>query len=301
MSIFDLHMHSNNSRDADYEPKKLVSMAKEANLKCIALSDHNDMHGIDEMIEYGKKEGILVIPAIEFDTLFDDLEVHLLGYNFDYKKPYYQTLAQDIFDLMDAATHQRIEKFREVFHVELDEDEIMRDTKPGDNPFFTICKKMLNDPANQDIPAFQDYLPGGKRSNPQIPNFYWDICSPGGPCYVKVNFPSFKETIDRIHEDGGIAVLAHPWKNFYHREDLLLNAIDMGLDGIEAYSNYHNDDHNQYYDHFCKEHNLLMTCGSDFHGVLKPQIKMGEYGYSGKKQEELLQNFLKKIHISYLF
>lgn len=296
MSILDLHMHSNYSRDGDFTPKELIELAKQAGLKYIALSDHNDMSGIDEMIKYGTAENIQVIPAIEFDTLFEGLEVHLLGYNFDYKKPYYQQVANVTINLMDEATHRRIVALENYFHITLDEEAILRDTKPGGNPFFTICTKMFEDSNNQSIPEFQPYLPGGEKSDPFIVNFFWDYCSGGKPCYVKVDFPDFKETIQRIHEDGGIAILAHPWENFYQNEVLLQKAIDAGIDGIEAYSNYHTADHNMYYEKYCRKHNLLFTCGSDFHGALKPSIKMGEFGYQKENQQEVLDAFLNKLN-----
>ena len=38
-----------------------------------------------------------------------------------------------------------------------------------------------------------------------------------------------------------------------------------------------------------------MTCGSDFHGKMKPKIRMGEYGYEKEDGEELLQAFLKRL------
>lgn len=296
MSIFDLHMHSNISRDADYDPEVLIQMAKEAGLKVVALSDHNDMRGIDRMIEAGKKEGIKVIPAIEFDTLFEGLEVHLLGYNFDYNKPYYKSLAKMTLDLMDAATHERIEIFQKKFGVELDEEEIMRRAQDGTNPYFITADMMFSDPRNKDIPEFQPYLPGGHRSDVPFVNFYWDNCSAGSDCYVEVKFPDFKETVDRIHKDGGIAVLAHPFKNFYLKDELLFKALEAGIDGIEAYSNYHTPEMNAYYDDFCTKNNVLMSCGSDFHGSLKPKIKMGEYGYHKGEDEKLLETFLARLN-----
>lgn len=297
MSIFDLHMHSNISRDGTYTPEELIQIAKQNGLKVVALSDHNDMHGIDRMIEAGKKENIQVIPAIEFDTLFEGLEVHLLGYNFDYNKPYYETLGDYTLRLIDSATSKRIQLFQKNFGVELDEEAIMKEAnEKGENPYFITFEHMFNDPRNKDIPAFQDYFPGGKRDNPAKVNFYWDNCSAGSPNYVEVIFPDFKETIDRIHEDGGIAVLAHPFKNFYLKEDLLLKAIEAGVDGIEAYSNYHTPEMNTYYDEFCTKHNIMMTFGSDFHGALKPAIKMGEYGYTKGEEQKVLDTFLQALN-----
>ena len=126
-------------------------------------------------------------------------------------------------------------------------------------------------------------------------NFYWDMCSAGKPCYVRVEYPSLKDTVQRIHDAGGIAVLAHPWLNFYQKEERLQRALDEGIDGIEAYSNYHEAKHNRYYDAYCRRHGVLMSCGSDFHGKMKPKIRMGEYGYEKDDGEEILQAFLKRL------
>ena len=50
-----------------------------------------------------------------------------------------------------------------------------------------------------------------------------------------------------------------------------------------------------YYDAYCRRHGVLMTCGSDFHGKMKPKIRMGEYGYEKDDEEEILQAFLKRL------
>ena len=39
----------------------------------------------------------------------------------------------------------------------------------------------------------------------------------------------------------------------------------------------------------------LMSCGSDFHGKMKPKIQMGEYGYEKDDGEDILQAFLKRL------
>ena len=72
-------------------------------------------------------------------------------------------------------------------------------------------------------------------------------------------------------------------------------AMDAGIDGIEAYSNYHEPIHNEYYAEFAKKHGLLITCGSDFHGKHKPSIEMGEYGYDGNESDIILEKFLNQL------
>ena len=297
MGLFDLHMHSTISRDGSYTPEELIQIAKKQGLKVVALSDHNDMKGIDRMIEAGKKENIQVIPAIEFDTLFEGLEVHLLGYNFDYNKPYYQNLGEYTLNLIDSATVERVELFKKNYGVELDAQAILKEAnEKGENPYFITFDTMINDPRNKDIAIFKEYRPGGKRCSPDKVNFYWDNCSVGSPNYVEVKFPDFKETVARIHADGGIAILAHPFKNFYLKDELLLKAIEAGVDGIEAYSNYHTPEMNAYYEAFCMKHNVMMTFGSDFHGALKPAIEMGEYGYTKGEEQKVLDIFLNALN-----
>ena len=80
MSIFDLHMHSNISRDGTYTPEELIQIAKNSGLKVVALSDHNDMHGIDRMIEAGKNENIQVI--LDMDGYIDEYLIDQNSYKF---------------------------------------------------------------------------------------------------------------------------------------------------------------------------------------------------------------------------
>lgn len=290
---FDLHMHSNYSRDGDYTPKQLIEFINEKQIKCVALCDHNEVCGIDEMIEHGNKYGIEVIPALEFDTLFEGRETHLLGYGINYKDEYYEHLSTYINTIMDDVTEQRIKKFEKVYNIKMDRNLIYPNIKDGDNPFFIICEYLFT--YHTDIEDFKPYLPGGERSDPAYPNFFWDLCKKGKPNYVEVLYPDFKETVDRIHRDGGIAIIAHPHNNFYQQEDLLQKAIEYGIDGLEAYSNYHSAQQNEYYEGFCRNNNLIFTMGSDFHGSLKPSIELGEYGYKKDKQLEIYNAFKDKL------
>lgn len=295
MTTFDLHMHSYYSADGQFSPSELIELIQKAKLTTVALSDHNSPQGIDEMLKLGKEKGIKVIPAIEFDTLFDGLEVHVLGYNLDYTLPYFQTLAKTLNVGKADSLRNRVAKVNAYYHMDLDIDHILA-IHGNKHPWQSIIKAMLEDPRYANKPEFQPYQPGGSRSEPAAVNFYWDNCSVGTPCYELVEYPSLEDTVKIIHDAGGIAVLAHPWKNFYQHEDRIQKAISQGIDGIEAYSNYHEAIHNTYYDNYCKEHNILLTCGSDFHGETKPSIHLGEYGYTKNDTELLLTKFLDNIN-----
>lgn len=286
MTIFDLHMHSIYSADGELAPSKLVDMAYEKGLKIIALSDHDTMKGVEEITELAKKKGIEVIPAIECSTLFEGHDVHLLGYGVNLNDPYFIHLEDEVQQKSKDAFTLRVEKLRAKYGVEIDEEQVIRDSH-GKNPWFLMMDQLFNDPRYQNIEDFKDYIPGGKRSDPAPVNFFWDKCHKGTDLYVFVGNPDFKESVKKIHEAGGIAVLAHPFITFYKQEELLKKAIDAGIDGIEVYSNYHDQEQIEYYEKFARDNNLLITCGSDFHGEKKPSIVMGEYGLEHDGQEYL--------------
>lgn len=293
MNEFDLHMHSKFSSDGEFSPKELIQMAKEAGLKTVALSDHDCVFGVKEMMEEGRKAGIEVIPAIECSTNIGYNDIHLLGYGIDIEDPYFQNLTSMTQKKMKDAFHTRVEKLQNKYGVEIDEDQILKDSN-GQNPWFLMCTRLFQDARYQNIEDFKEYIPGGKRSDPAPVNFFWDKCQAGSDLFVYVQMPDFTESVKKIHEAGGIAVVAHPFTSFYEKQDMLQVLLDSGVDGVEAYSNYHTPQQNMYYEKFAKDHGLLITCGSDFHGSKKPSIHLGEYGLS-KDGSMWLEQFKQKL------
>lgn len=80
-----------------------------------------------------------------------------------------------------------------------------------------------------------------------------------------VNYPEVKDVIEEIHNAGGIAVLAHP--TLYDNFDEIDKYIEMGLDGIEIWTPYATDEQIEQLSAICKKNKILMTGGSDFHGI----------------------------------
>ncbi|MGL4308564.1 MAG: PHP domain-containing protein, partial [Cetobacterium sp.] len=88
---------------------------------------------------------------------------------------------------------------------------------------------------------------------------------------------------------GGIAILAHPKlistnENFI--EKLIIDLKNKGLDGIEAeYGSFTKKDMIKY-SKLAKELNLLITGGSDFHGLNREGVDLGDGGIN-------TENYLK--------
>lgn len=78
-----------------------------------------------------------------------------------------------------------------------------------------------------------------------------------------------EDVILKAHECGGIVFLAHidEYQSISDKDAFLENLVtDYSVDGIEVYHPSISQEHNEKYKAFAKKHNLLISCGSDFHG-----------------------------------
>ncbi len=97
-----------------------------------------------------------------------------------------------------------------------------------------------------------------------------------------------------VKNAGGTAVLAHPGANMGMNRELTEKLIAFGIDGIEAFSNYHDDATKKFYSAIADEFELITTVGSDFHGSAKPAIKLGKLSSPNpEKTVEKLQAVIK--------
>lgn len=78
--------------------------------------------------------------------------------------------------------------------------------------------------------------------------------------------------------DERSADFAHPGVNLKGREGLLGEVLDLGMDGVEAFSSYHTPEQAVKFYRQARERGLSVTCGSDYHGKTKPAIRLGGYG-----------------------
>ena len=87
--MIDLHVHSNKS-DGTFSPTELVQYSVEKGLTAIALTDHDTTEGLAEAINAAAGLSLTVIPGIEFSTVYDNKDVHVLGLFIDYDSPVFQ-------------------------------------------------------------------------------------------------------------------------------------------------------------------------------------------------------------------
>ena len=73
----DLHTHSIYS-DGSFSPAALIHSAKDLG-RVIALTDHNTVSGLEEFMSEARKHHVTAIAGIEFSTVHETQELHLVG------------------------------------------------------------------------------------------------------------------------------------------------------------------------------------------------------------------------------
>ncbi len=286
----DLHMHSCYSSDGEFSPSELIAIAQDSNLDVVTLSDHESNQGVMEMLAAGEKAGIKVIPGIELNADINGDIAHILGLGIDPQSTRFTNYLDDFQKMENNISERLIKMFQKHFAMDFDYQEMLARCQAATWNLIPLVDELIHNPRYKNREEIKPYLPGGAKSDFPAGSFYWDFCSKGQPFYIPLDIHSYSFIIEEIHKDGGIAILAHPYNLFYERYDYLENMQAAGLDGIEAFSNYHDDKQNLWYYNYCKAHNLLVSGGSDFHGSYKPAVKMGEFGC--ENQEEVLAEIL---------
>ena len=69
----DLHCHTSYSYDSTTPPEEMVEAALKKGINCLVISDHGEIKGTREAIEYAKDKPILIIPGIEIKSKKGDI------------------------------------------------------------------------------------------------------------------------------------------------------------------------------------------------------------------------------------
>ena len=273
----DLHMHSLHSDDGEFTPAELVEKNYKAGVRIMAIADHNWVKACEEGRKEAEARGMKYIDAIEIDCTYEGINLHVVGYGIDITNPKFNQLGQNIMDQELLCSAKKIE-LTNALGFDITKEQLDELSGNGVYTGEMFAEALLNDARYSDHELLKPYRAGGSRSDNPYVNFYWDYYAQGKPCYTEVKFPSLKEITTLIHDNGGIAVLAHPGNNLKGKFEVFDDMVKEGLDGVECFSSYHSAEVNEYFYNKAKELGLIFTCGSDFHGKTKPAIFLGETG-----------------------
>lgn len=279
MKKIDLHMHSYFSDDGELSPEIIINKAIENGLDIISITDHNSIKANNIALEYANNKNIKYISGIEIDCQYKGINLHLLGYDFDFNKDCFIKLEENIIKQEKEAGLKRIKKIKEVTNLYLNDEDVLTKAPSGIITGELIAEVLLSDERNKDSKILSPYRDGGIKSDMPFVNFYWDYFSQGKPAYVHIEYITLLEAIKMIKDNGGISILAHPGNNLKNNFDIIDDLIREGIDGIEVFSSYHSKETMEFFYNKAIKNNLFITCGTDFHGKNKPNIEIGKFNY----------------------
>lgn len=270
----DLHIHSHKSSDGDVSVHQLLRMAREADLAAIAITDHDTTAAYPEAIRLGKEEGVEVIPSIELTTLYEGREFHLLLPFVDWDSPLLESLIETVRERRHLEARARVARLREL-GFDLTWEEVQAESAPFAPLGVTIAQVVLRKAAESGDPAFDRYFQADTAQLAPYA-FYRDYFMEDRPAFVPRRNVNLIEVLEEAPAMKGVPVLAHPGAAFQQvtREDL--HALKAkGLQGLEVYTSYHDEEQARMYLALAGEFDLVATAGSDFHGSIKPHIPFG--------------------------
>lgn len=263
---YDLHVHTTFS-DGDMTPTQVVEAACEIGLAGIAISDHDEIAGVDEATRAGEACGLRVLPAVEFSTYEGKADIHILGYLLDRRS---EALLEHLSKFRDARRDRGImmvERLRDM-GVNIDVDSVLEIAGDGAVGRPHIAQALLKRGAVGNYEeAFRKYI--GFHS----------------PAYVQKYQLRPYEAFEIIREADGVGVLAHP--GTLKRDDLIPGFVAAGMRGIEVYHPKHNKYLVDRYKQMTEKLGLVATGGSDSHGRKDGVLLLGSCTVGSSVIEEL--------------
>ena len=254
MKYADLHIHTFYS-DSTFSPQEVMDYAERKGLSAIAICDHDCIDGIEECRKIGGNTGPEVISGIEITAEKSDAEIHILGYLMDCRKDWFKKRLKEIQGFRVERIHKMVKKLNEA-NVRISSEEVFKLAGKGSVGRLHLAKAMLKSGKIKNFKeAFDKYIGFLK------------------PCYVSNVKMSPKEAIEMILKAGGVPILAHP--AIMNKDGYIPELIEYGLRGIEVYHTDHDTKARRHYEELAKRHSLLMTGGSDCHGLGKGRVLIG--------------------------
>lgn len=275
----DLHCHSSCS-DGSLEPEALVAMAANRELAGLAITDHDTFAAYEAAFPAANLHSIQLITGVEFSSEWQGASLHILGYGFAMDHPKLLELCERHTERRWRRNQAMLEKLHH-HGFSLDIEELYaQGAKAVGRPH--IARLLVEKGYVTDMRlAFLRYL--GDRA-----------C-----CYVSLETISSEETIDLLHEAGGVAILAHP--HLLREEIELETLLALPFDGLEAYyGSFSYQKNNQWVEHAKKRGWKLITGGSDYHGELKQTNQLGSSWVAEEIFSPLLALSRKNNPLAYL-
>jgi predicted metal-dependent phosphoesterase TrpH len=265
MNQVDLHCHTTVS-DGALSPPELIRRGARLGLKVIAVTDHDTVAGVEEALATGEAAGVEVIPGVEINTDVPGAEVHILGYFVDQHDP----ILNDTLLRLRKGRVGRARRMAELL------------AQNGAPVEFERILELAGDGAVCRPHVAQALIEAGHVATYE--EAFARYIGRNGPAYVERLKLAPADACRLIRCAGGLPVLAHPVS--FDRLGAMKTCLDLdgglaelsavGLTGIEVYYPGYDAITIEYLLGQARRHRLLVTGGTDFHGIRAREPELGD-------------------------
>ncbi|MBE6742074.1 MAG: PHP domain-containing protein [Ruminococcaceae bacterium] len=274
----DLHCHTKLS-DGSVGIEDLIIIAQKSGIDTIAITDHDCIAGTVRSQIIGKRYGVNVISGVELSAFDFDAgkNVHILAYLAD---------SPDRLEAICKKTSVARKRAAQIMMLKI-------------AARFPITSDFIISHASGSTNLYKQHimhaLMDAGYTNEIFGDLYHTLFAEGSASNIlaPTKYPTVEEVINEAHGAGAVAILAYPGKN--NNFDEIDKYVEMGLDGIEVWSPHNTPEQTEELTKLCKKKKLLMTGGSDFHGIYGTKtVTLGSYPMPQEHLEKLMGYKAKK-------
>lgn len=249
--IYDLHSHTTAS-DGELSPEELIDRAIERQINVLAITDHDTTAAIAPATRYinEKKLPLTLIPGVEISTLWENIEIHIVGLNIDIEHPAIKALLNAQSLCREARAIMIGERLAKA-GIEGAWEGAKALAQGGQVTRGHFARFLVNAGHVASVnKVFKRYLAKGKTG------------------YVPSQWCSISDAVTAIHEAGGVAVFAHPGR--YGLSSKWLKRVTLyfkqqGGDAMEVAQCQQPPQEREQHAALAQSFELKASLGSDFH------------------------------------
>lgn len=256
----DLHCHSTVS-DGWLAPAELVRRAAANGVELLALTDHDEIGGVDEALEAAAEAGIRLVPGAELSVSFARETIHIVGVGIDHRHPGLLQGLEAVRGGRDARARRMGEALEAV----------------GIRRALEGARRFARNPALVSRAHFARHLVDIGLM-PDVRTVFDHYLVRGKPGFVEHQWARLEDAVGWIRAAGGVAVIAHPGRyrlSAAEMETLLERFIAAGGEAIEVVSGAHTEDEARRFASVARRYGLLASRASDFHGEGESPVDLG--------------------------
>lgn len=268
----DLHCHTKLS-DGSVGLEDLIAIAKKSGIDTIAITDHDCLAGTVRGKIIGERQGINVIPGVELSCYdnSNNKKIHILCYLPD---------NPDRLEGLCRRTSMARKRAAQVMALKV-------------AGRFPVSAELIMKQAAGSTNLYKQHIMRALMDAGYTTTIYGELYNAlfaresASNVLCPMKYPDVFEVLEEVQNAGGIAVLAHP--GVYDNFDVIDRLVEEGLDGIEVWHPRHDEITTERAFHMAKQYKLLMTGGSDFHGMYNSRpVTLGTCGTPQDHLDKLL-------------